>query len=585
MKVEQLHIKGFRNFEDETIHFEDKTLIIGANDVGKTNLLYCLRILFDKTISEYDLDLSDSDYNVRTNSNSIEITATITDVHEECLISEFTGHLKDGQVLIRFTKTKDTNYDILVGFNEDTLVPIHTRRYLKRLNMEYIQTQRNLFKLMQKERQKLLEYSKTKLKIEDDESYQSDNHKIVELQEDLDLINNTINSLNYITTALDEINCVLKNISIQNEGQKLKFIAGQSDVQRLLNDVNVADTVESDKISLGGDGKCNQIYIATWFAKYKLLSEVNDHITFIAIEEPEAHLHPHQQRKFSSYIQNCDFEQLFLTTHSPQIAAHFPTSNVVRLYMEHRISHAACGGCSQALNQVFKEFGYRLNQISAETFFASGAFLVEGMSEVLFYHALSKEIGIDLDRYNISIISVEGIGFKPYIAILEALKIPWVLRTDNDISTKGQTNPKHKFYSGVSRICGIAQLFNIAKELQDYYSCNSLNNEWNCGEEPNSSKSFNDSIKKIAKNYSLYLSDVDLETDLANSDLKPILMEFYEKNTVEELIKRMKTKKAENMLDFLAQKASSLRSLRDSSLALPLLRLQNLIVENYRHVN
>ena len=175
MKVEQLHIKGFRNFEDETIHFEDKTLIIGANDVGKTNLLYCLRILFDKTISEYDLDLSDSDYNVRTNSNSIEITATITDVHEECLISEFTGHLKDGQVLIRFTKTKDTNYDILVGFNEDTLVPIHTRRYLKRLNMEYIQTQRNLFKLMQKERQKLLEYSKTKLKIEDDESYQSDN--------------------------------------------------------------------------------------------------------------------------------------------------------------------------------------------------------------------------------------------------------------------------------------------------------------------------------------------------------------------------------------------------------------------------
>ena len=81
------------------------------------------------------------------------------------------------------------------------------------------------------------------------------------------------------------------------------------------------------------------------------------------------------------------------------------------------------------------------------------------------------------------------------------------------------------------------------------------------------------------------MSDVDLETDLANSDLKPILMEFYEKNTVEELIKRMKTKKAENMLDFLAQKASSLRSLRDSSLALPLLRLQNLIVENYRHVN
>ena len=36
MKIDKIHIKGFRNFDDEEITFQSKTLIIGANDVGKT---------------------------------------------------------------------------------------------------------------------------------------------------------------------------------------------------------------------------------------------------------------------------------------------------------------------------------------------------------------------------------------------------------------------------------------------------------------------------------------------------------------------------------------------------------------------
>lgn len=95
MRIEKIHIKGFRNFEDEEIFFQPKTLIIGANDVGKTNLLYALRILFDKSISEHDLDLKDSDYNAYCNTDTVEITATICDVTEECLLSTFGGAVKD----------------------------------------------------------------------------------------------------------------------------------------------------------------------------------------------------------------------------------------------------------------------------------------------------------------------------------------------------------------------------------------------------------------------------------------------------------------------------------------------------------
>ena len=48
MRLKTLYIKGFRNFKEATINFNNQSLIIGANDVGKTNLLYALRILLDQ---------------------------------------------------------------------------------------------------------------------------------------------------------------------------------------------------------------------------------------------------------------------------------------------------------------------------------------------------------------------------------------------------------------------------------------------------------------------------------------------------------------------------------------------------------
>lgn len=95
MRIEKVHIKGFRNFEDEEIVFQPKTLIIGAN------LLYAIRLLFDKSLSEHDLELNDSDYNAYSNADSIEITATICDVTEECLLSTFGGCIKDGVEILR----------------------------------------------------------------------------------------------------------------------------------------------------------------------------------------------------------------------------------------------------------------------------------------------------------------------------------------------------------------------------------------------------------------------------------------------------------------------------------------------------
>ena len=388
MRIEKIHIKGFRNFEDEEIFFQPKTLIIGANDVGKTNLLYALRILFDKSISEHDLDLKDSDYNAYCNTDTVEITATICDVTEECLLSTFGGAVKDGVVLIRYSNSKNGQYSIWMGYDENVLTEYSTRQYIKRLNMQYVDTNRDLFKFLKHERLQILHISKELLK---EEQKLADEENTKEIQNKLNEINNQISSLNYVASALENVNIELSELSVDNEDQKIRFIAGESDAGKLLDNLTLSFSTGDNLLSIGGDGRNNQIFLATWIAKQNIQKNV-DHVTFYAIEEPEAHLHPHQQRKLSTYIQEKFGEQVFITTHSPHIASKFNPANIVRLYTIKKKTYAACSGCSDFMKVAFQDFGYRLNALSAECFFVNGVFLVEGVSEVLFYTALMNPL-------------------------------------------------------------------------------------------------------------------------------------------------------------------------------------------------
>ncbi|MFG0935192.1 AAA family ATPase, partial [Staphylococcus sp. 231237_7MaSpsaltlick] len=49
MEIDWINIKGFRNYKNETINLAKQTLVIGSNDIGKTNLIYALRLLFDRS--------------------------------------------------------------------------------------------------------------------------------------------------------------------------------------------------------------------------------------------------------------------------------------------------------------------------------------------------------------------------------------------------------------------------------------------------------------------------------------------------------------------------------------------------------
>ena len=163
MLIYRVNIKGFRNYEDVDVYLNSSSLIIGSNNVGKTNFIYALRLLFDRNLSENDLDLLDSDFNAYSHSDKVEITAYLKDINEECLLSEFKGNINEGKLILKYIKEKNQDYIIQAGFSEDTMQELKSRSYLRRLSMQYVDTNRNLYKYLRKERQNLFVNCNNKL--------------------------------------------------------------------------------------------------------------------------------------------------------------------------------------------------------------------------------------------------------------------------------------------------------------------------------------------------------------------------------------------------------------------------------------
>ena len=576
MKIDQIKLKGYRNFKDATVNFSEKTLIIGANDVGKSNLLHAMRLLLDRSISDWDTEPVDSDFYCHEETSELSITIKFSEVNEESVIARLPGKISDQKELFISYQAnkKNKTYKFLLGPKENLLEEIQERYYRKAVHLKYISSNRDLYDYIRREKRNLLKEAQEK---RSESEIKSDNKSFTEIEKNLIDANDKISKLSYVSKSTEAINAELEKLSFHHTGQEVIFDVGTSDLDSFIGNLQLASRANNSNLLIGGDGRNNQIFLALWAARNEIKEENPLEVVFYCIEEPEAHLHPHQQRKLAEYLINTLKGQVFITTHSPQIASEFSANSIVRLLVDQKSTIAASDGCSKIISDSITNFGHRLNIIASEAFFANAVLLVEGQSEILFYKVLARELGIDLDRLNISILMADGIGFKVFVEILQALGIEWVLRTDNDVFKI----PKKNEYrlAGVQRAveiykncCSSDSNFDIFLAANEKYLTGFANEAV-----PSSIKSKADEITSKLSNFDIFVSDKDLENDLLNEEIGPRIVTFLKVQDREEALSIMEKRKATFMYHFLKEHSKELKKLNKSNLALPLLACKRLI--------
>src|SRR5579875_2344400 len=80
--ISRVKIKNFRNFKDVDVTLSHKQVIIGENNVGKTNFLRAIQLILDPKLSDEDRYLNESDFydgldNPMRNGEKVEIIIEI----------------------------------------------------------------------------------------------------------------------------------------------------------------------------------------------------------------------------------------------------------------------------------------------------------------------------------------------------------------------------------------------------------------------------------------------------------------------------------------------------------------------------
>lgn len=499
MKFEKIAIRNFRNFENVDLDLQNKNVFFGLNDVGKTNLLYAFRYVFDKDIRKQNL--IESDFHNKALDAPIEIVVTIdiSDIEDsDCqkLRAQLKGALLSSHSKVYIKLHADYNENELLaapimswGGDPDHLHEMKQRGYLYEIdyvfNTIYIDSYVDLYSLFKKNVNQLI-----KNENDDDKTVLSN------IQSAVDGLNNLIASLSGIREFENKLTPEYRKF--RDEGISIS-IKSEIAVKGLYSNIipYIKQDDDSNLYPTAGEGRKKLLT----YSIYDILAAENAEkkITLFLIEEPENHLHKSMQIALSQILFTDEkYSYLFVTTHSPFVLYEMDNVNLVRIYSERRINSKSA---FYRVPDAYYRNRKMLNRCLAEAIFANKVLLVEGPSEYALFNKVLSVIHPFYESDGIYVLPVNGIAFETYHTILDKLAITCVIKTDNDLrSASGEYSTL-----GFSRCNGIIKRQALPTERIQENTIEAKRTLYN------TNKTVLDSIRS-ANN--VFLSKVDLENDL-----------------------------------------------------------------------